>query len=105
MAPTTSVEDKARYGSEPPSPKGLTPDARAETRQRSHWDLALQRFRRDRLALMGGIGVVALFMMALGAAWLAPHDPLFQFADGLSGDYAAPYHPWSILNSHWAAIR
>ena len=34
--------------------------------------------RRDRLAVMGLLILVGFVLMALGAPWLAPHDPVAQ---------------------------
>jgi peptide/nickel transport system permease protein len=65
----------------------------APTKELTHWDHAYRRFRRDWLAIGGGLGVVALFVGALGAAWIAPFDPLTQFPDGLTGDFGVSVPP------------
>ncbi|MDI3340430.1 MAG: ABC transporter permease [Sphaerobacter sp.] len=48
--------------------------------------LAWRRFKRDRLALAGGIFVLVLVLVALLAPVLAPYDPAEQFTDGLTAD-------------------
>ena len=65
----------------------------ADTRLRSHWDFAWRRLRRDRFALAGGVIVVALFTLAATAPYLPLLNPLTQFADGLTGDFAVPIPP------------
>lgn len=46
--------------------------------------LVWRRFRRDRLAVAGGIVVILLVLVAVFAPYLAPHDPTEQFTDGLT---------------------
>lgn len=41
-----------------------------------YWADALRRLRRDPAALLSGVVVVGLLLMALAAPWLAPYDPL-----------------------------
>jgi peptide/nickel transport system permease protein len=53
---------------------------------------AWKRFRRDPLALAALAVIVLLVLAALGAPWLAPHDPAEQFFDGLSLE-GAPLPP------------
>lgn len=45
---------------------------------------AWKRFRRDRLALTGGIIVLLFIAAAIAAPLLAPHDPTQQFDEGLT---------------------
>jgi peptide/nickel transport system permease protein len=40
--------------------------------------LYLERFRQNRLAVIGGLFIVFLAVVALFAPWLCPHDPLAQ---------------------------
>lgn len=96
MATTTSFEDEAGYASKPPSPNRRLPSrVGAETRPRTHWEHAWIRFRRDRFAIGAGLVVLALIIIAIGAPWLAPYDPLTQHPDGLTGDYAVPVSPFT----------
>src|ERR1700755_1424644 len=53
---------------------------------------AWRRFRRDRLALAALAVIALLVLAALGAPWLAAHDPAQQFFDGLSLE-GAPLAP------------
>lgn len=42
----------------------------------SNLQLVLRRLRRNRLAMFGGVMILALILTALLAEWLAPHDPI-----------------------------
>ncbi|WP_420596624.1 ABC transporter permease [Deinococcus sp.] len=54
--------------------------------------LAWRRFWRDKAAMTGLILCLLIVLAALLAPWLSPHDPNFQFPDGLSLD-GAPQPP------------
>jgi peptide/nickel transport system permease protein len=45
--------------------------ARQETLSRLFW----KRFRKNKLALLGGVIVLALFVVAVCAPWISPYDP------------------------------
>lgn len=45
---------------------------------------AWRRFRKNRLAVAGGVFVAILVLVALLAPWISPHDPATQFDDGLT---------------------
>ncbi len=66
-----------------------------EVEFRSHWGYAWSRFRRDRFALLGGVIALILVVSALAAPLVAPFDPIEQFAEGLTGDFAIPRAPGS----------
>ena len=94
MPPTTPSEDKADRSAKLPTPNQRpTVKFDPETKQRTHWDHAWSRFRRDRFAIGGGLMVLVLIIVAIGAPWIAPHDPLTQFPDGLTGDFGVPVAP------------
>ncbi len=59
---------------------------------RSQWALVWYRFRRNRMALLGGTIVTLLILVAIFAPLLAPHDPAQIFDNGLNldGTPAAP---------------
>ncbi len=78
-------------------PAGAGPDVArvSQVEFRSHWDYAWSRFRRDRFALFGGIMAVILLAVAISAPLIAPFDPMTQFPDGLTGDFAVPRPPGS----------
>lgn len=59
---------------------------------RSQWALVWLRFRRNRLALLGGAMVTLLILTAIFAPLLAPHDPAQIFDNGLTLD-GAPAPP------------
>ncbi|GAA4010071.1 ABC transporter permease [Deinococcus rubellus] len=67
------------------------PAAAATVSQRAR-SVAWRRFSRDRAALLGLTICTLIVLAALLAPWLAPHDPNFQFPDGLSLD-GAPQSP------------
>lgn len=52
--------------------------------EQTYLRLAWRRLRRDKLALLGGLFVILLILVALAAPWIAPHSPAEQFAEGLS---------------------
>lgn len=45
-----------------------------------------RRFKRDRAAMTGAILVGLIFLVAILAPLIAPHDPIEQFRDGLTPD-------------------
>jgi peptide/nickel transport system permease protein len=51
--------------------------------------LYLERFKQNRLAIIGFIVIVLLTVVAIAAPWLSPHDPLAQ---NLMGRLAPPSH-------------
>jgi oligopeptide transport system permease protein len=59
----------------PPTPVSLDPiglQAGRPRRYRTNLDLAIMRFRRQKLAMVGLFVVVLLLIVAIGAPWLAP---------------------------------
>jgi ABC-type dipeptide/oligopeptide/nickel transport system permease subunit len=46
--------------------------------KRSEWRRSLHRFRRNRGAVIGGIVLGCIAVMALAAPWITPYDPLVQ---------------------------
>ncbi|HEX6387693.1 MAG TPA: ABC transporter permease [Anaerolineae bacterium] len=82
----------------PPPPPGREETSALPGRQvefRSHWDYAWNRFLKDRFALYGGILAFILVLIAVGAPLFAPADPMYQFPEGLSGDFSQPLPPGS----------
>ncbi len=53
------------------------------------WMIVWRRFRRNRLALLGGVIVLFLILVAVFADQIAPFDPIYQYPDGL-GDVGQP---------------
>jgi peptide/nickel transport system permease protein len=64
--------------------------ARSKSRNRS-----LTRFRRNPAALVGLVVCLVILLAALLAPWIAPHDPDFQFPEGLTLE-GAPQPPGGI---------
>lgn len=80
----------------PPQPgRDITADQQRQVEFRFHWGYAWSRFRRDRFASIGGIIAVMLIASAASAPLISPFDPMTQFPDGLSGDFAVPRPPGS----------
>jgi peptide/nickel transport system permease protein len=44
-------------------------------RSHSYWSLVWRRYRKDRLAMIGLVFVVLIFLVALLAPWISPQDP------------------------------
>jgi peptide/nickel transport system permease protein len=61
-------------------------------RPHSLWSDGWRRLRRDRAAVAGAAICVALVVAAVLAPWIAPHDPDYGYADGLS-DMGGPVPP------------
>ncbi|MBI5652741.1 MAG: ABC transporter permease [Chloroflexi bacterium] len=78
-------------GSQATPPRQLDALERAP-KQRSYWSDAWVSLLCDRVALAGGILVVLMFFLAVGADWFAPYDPLKQFPEGLTAR-GAPIEP------------
>jgi peptide/nickel transport system permease protein len=57
---------------------------------------AWRTLKRDRYALVGGIGVLGFILLALLAPLVAPYDPNFQHPEGLTG-IGAPVGPNSVF--------
>src|SRR5581483_10062034 len=53
---------------------------------RGVWRRALASLRRDKPALFGAVVVLAFVLVAVFAPALAPHDPAYQFPDGLTNN-------------------
>lgn len=77
-APLPDFDARALSAADPGSARGAVPDTQLT--------LAWRHFKRDRLALAGGIFVILLVLVAVLAPVLAPHDPAEQFAEGLTLD-------------------
>ena len=53
-------------------------------RTKSQAQIVWQRLRRDKVALIGASVALTVAFMAIAAKQLAPHDPAFQYAEGLT---------------------
>src|SRR5215208_3743263 len=61
--------------------------------RRSEWRRSLHRFRRNRGAVIGGIVLGCIAVMALAAPWITPYDPLVQ-APAMSLEPPSWAHPF-----------
>jgi peptide/nickel transport system permease protein len=43
-----------------------------------------RRFRRDKFAMIGLAAIIIIVLLAVFAPWIAPHDPLKQFDEGIT---------------------
>jgi peptide/nickel transport system permease protein len=43
-----------------------------------------RRFRRDKFAMAGLAAIIVIILLAVFAPWIAPHNPLTQFDDGIT---------------------
>ena len=64
-------------------------DRAADRAGDSQWAIAARHFRRNRLALIGMVVVVGLYLVALLAPLLAPYDPIAQ-GDLVASGYLSP---------------
>lgn len=48
------------------------------SKPRSLWKIGLERFSRNKLAVIGGIFIIIIIMAAILAPWIAPYDPAQQ---------------------------
>lgn len=57
----------------------------------SNSQLVWRKLRKDRPAIIGCLGLLALLLSALAAPWLAPYDPLAQNYDAILAPPSATY--------------
>lgn len=63
---------------------GLTlPDVLTSVQVRSFWTNVWRRLKRDKMALLGGVIILILVLVAIFANHLAPYDPIYEQSDGL----------------------
>lgn len=74
-----AVKRRSDSGRKRPAALDNGVDATASATQRA-WEV----LRRDKTALVGGAVALLLVLVAVFAPWIAPHDPNYQFADGLT---------------------
>ncbi|MCP4539878.1 MAG: ABC transporter permease [Chloroflexi bacterium] len=51
------------------------------SKEESQWVIVWRRFRKHKLAVMGGIVLLFLITTSMLAPWVAPYDPLYQNVD------------------------
>lgn len=95
MTEITPFDPKADVVPSPPPEQETARGRQSKTQLRSHWAYAWARYKRDRFALFGGMLALFLVAISLAAPLIAPYNPLTQFPDGLTGDFAVPVPPGS----------
>lgn len=75
----------------------------AQVRARGYWELVWLRFKRDKVAIAGGLFVIFLVIAAFGgaplAAYLLGHGPNDQFAGGVAGSTLLPVGPFTHIST------
>lgn len=70
---------------------------------RGYWELVWLRFKRDKLAISGGLFIVFLIIAAFGGAPLAAHllghGPDQIFSGGVDPKTSLPVNPWTHISS------
>jgi peptide/nickel transport system permease protein len=93
----STVEDVQRALS------GSGPPASTDVKARGYWELVWIRFRRDKLAIAGGIFIVFMFLVAFVGAPVASsilgHGPNDQFFDAVDQDTFLPVGPLSQVKT------
>jgi len=74
-------------------------DAAQQVEVASQWRLIWWKFRKDRLAIVGGAVVILFYIVALLPEFFAPKDPFF-FDAGYT--YAPPQSLYFFLDGRWA---
>ena len=91
LAATVAVESRGELG-----------DAESPVRARGYWEQVWRRFRRDRVAIAGGVFIVVLVVGAFAggplAAWALGHGPNDIFPSGISATSLLPVGPWSWVS-------
>jgi peptide/nickel transport system permease protein len=84
---------------------GLNPPASAEVTEAkrsveaaSQWKLMWWKFRKDKLAVIGGVVVIVFYTIAIFAEFFAPKDPLWFDAQYT---YAPPQPIYFLLDGQW----
>src|ERR687888_1623650 len=107
------------------APGGLIADVASETggalgeveeiRARGYWELVWRRFRRDKVAIGGGLFIIFLFIAAFVGAPIAAkilgHGPNDLFAGGTDPQTLLPVGPWTHVSTipypgaagHWGS--
>jgi peptide/nickel transport system permease protein len=92
------------------SPEPAVPIAGGSTpKGESYWDLVLRQFRKNRLAVISFFFVLALFLIAIGAPFLADNKPIV-FYGAYRGVYEDKFEEWKLgghpeFVSQWEAIQ
>ena len=91
LAASVAVESGSEFG-----------EALAPVKARGYWEQVWLRFKRDRVAIAGGIFIVFLVLIAFVgapiAAKLLGHGPNEIFAEGLDSETLLPVGPWTWVS-------
>ena len=72
VGPTTDDRNQVERSTEPAVPISLGPDEEAKILIASQWTLMWRKFRRHRLAMVGGTATILIYLVVLFAEFLAP---------------------------------
>lgn len=61
-----------------PAPAGATPSAGRQKKLITQRQRAWRNFTRNKSAVVGAVLIILLILVAIGAPWIAPYDPLTQ---------------------------
>jgi ABC-type dipeptide/oligopeptide/nickel transport system permease subunit len=91
LAAAVAIESGPELG------EGLEP-----VRARGYWEQVWIRFRKDKIAIGGGITIILILLAGFVGAPLAQHflghSPDDQFANGLNSDTLLPVGPWTHVS-------
>jgi peptide/nickel transport system permease protein len=82
-------------GPELPSAPLVPVTSRAAPKGESYWDLVWHQYRRNRLAVVSSLFVLALFLVAIGAPFLAGNRPIV-FRGSYPGVYQDTFEEWKL---------
>jgi peptide/nickel transport system permease protein len=85
-------------GLNPPAPAEEVAEAKRSVEAASQWKLMWWKFRKDKLAVVGGVVVILFYIIAIFAEFFAPKDP---FAFNAQYTYAPPQPLYFFLDGGW----
>src|SRR5205807_9879326 len=81
----------------------ITEIGEIEVKARGYWEQVWRRFRRDKVAIAGGVYIIFLLTAAFGGAPLAAHllghGPNTIFGFGVDPNSLLPVGPWTHIST------